>query len=115
MTDEQQEMSDQARTVRENTLHALSKARYLLYYEDYENWANERGIPAPKLSSADALLIYVSCISQKYAASTLWTRMSAIKQVLMVKEEAFEWPNSVTMYLEVLFLFAIFFLTICSP
>lgn len=66
----------------EETLPALSKAKYLLQYNKFDNWIKTKNCDN---ITEDAVLAYFKELSIKLSAATLWSVYSMLKATLALR------------------------------
>ena len=71
-------------SARSSLVPAKSSAIYQKYFEDFEGWTKEMG---RNIKETDGMVLtaYLQDRSSKWAASTLWSRVSGIKKCLLAK------------------------------
>lgn len=79
-----EEVKNEAKMVTLNLLPNKSKQKYELQYSQFMEWCALKQI---KRYSENVILTYLSELSKKYKASTLWSIHSMLKATLSVKHD----------------------------
>lgn len=89
-----QSIADEAKVASLDLLPIKSRERYEKEYYIFKEWQKEKNVDT---ISEDVLLVYFSQISKKFKSSTLWSKYSMLRTMILLKNNRdIKFPKVIT-------------------